>query len=400
MARKILILGFTFIICLFAVGTGADDEPKKVMKFLAVMNLKCDKSITKEQCTFLTDVVIEELVKTGKYTVIDRANRDKILGEVGFQQTGCVEGSCTVEAGRILGVGKIVVGAIVKLGDMYAVNLQLINVETAAVEIAVREKCEKCKIGNLIETIASAARRLMGQAPLPTSSGVTTAPSGIKGGEMVKVPAGEFTMGSNSGDSDEKPVHRVYLDEFYIDKYEVTNEQYNQCVNVGPCSPNEKYDGFTAPQQPVIGVNWNQANTYCRWAKKRLPTEAEWEKAARGTDGRTYPWGEGIDCTKANYSECGHKKTKPVGAYPSGASPYGAMDMAGNVWEWCSDWYDKNFYSSSPSRNPMGPGSGKYRVLRDGSWNNDPLSLRSSDRFWGNPGSWDYYGGFRCARTP
>ena len=205
-------------------------------------------------------------------------------------------------------------------------------------------------------------------------------------------------MGSNSGDADEKPVHRVYLDEFFIDKYEVTNEQYNQCVSAGPCSPNNKYDGFTDPRQPVVGVDWNQASTFCSWAGKRLPTEAEWEKAARGTDGRTYPWGEGIDCSRANYGDCGHGKTKPVGTYPSGASPYGAMDMAGNVWEWVADWYDAKYYQNSPNRNPTGPSSGLSRVLRGGGWYFSPLNLRVAYRLGLNPTDRGSNVGFRCVR--
>jgi len=400
MIRKASILFFVVLTCMLHSWSGAEDEPeRRVMKFLAVMNLKCEKGITRSQCTLLTDIVIEELVKIGKYKVIDRANRDKILGEVGFQQTGCVEGKCTVEAGRILGVGKIVVGSIVKLGKTFFVTLQLVNVETATVEVAAKSKCKNCELDNLAETVANAARKLMGQAPVPTStSGGATAPSDAKPGEMVKVPAGEFTMGSNSGSKDEKPVHRVYLDEFHMDKYEVTNEQYNQCVSAGTCSSNKKFNGFTDPRQPVVGVNWSQADTYCKWAKKRLPTEAEWEKTARGTDGRTYPWGEGIDCSKANYSKCGHEKTKPVGLYPSGASSYGAMDMAGNVWEWCSDWYDKKYYRNSPNRNPKGPSSGSYRVLRGGGWGYAPFNLRASLRGRYYPSVGGNYIGFRCVR--
>ncbi len=206
-------------------------------------------------------------------------------------------------------------------------------------------------------------------------------------------------MGSDNGNSDERPIHRVYLDEFYIDKYEVTNAQYNKCVSAGACGQNTKYDGFTDPQQPVVGVNWSQADTYCSWAGKRLPTEAEWEKAARETDERTYPWGEGIDCSKANYYKCGHKKTKPVGSYPSGAGPYGAMDMAGNVWEWCSDRYDEKYYSKGPKRNPTGPASGKYRVLHGGSWNAYPNLLRSSNRTRNDPDNLSSSNGFRCAGT-
>jgi formylglycine-generating enzyme required for sulfatase activity len=285
------------------------------------------------------------------------------------------------------------------------------------VETAANEKCNKCKLEDLTDTVTNAARKLMGQAPVPsTSTGASTSPSGTKGGEMVRVPAGEFIMGSSPAQmeeglrlcgknckrewfANEVPQHRVYLDEFFIDKYEVTNDQYNQCVSAGPCSPNQKFDGFTDPQQPVVGVDWNQVDTYCKWVGKRLPTEAEWEKAARGTDGRTYPWGEGIDCSKANYSDCKHGKTKNVGSYPSGESPYGAMDMAGNVWEWVADWYDANYYQNSPNRNPTGPTSAEFRVHRGGSWYYYPFFLRASARSGGTPVTGYGYVGLRCART-
>ena len=388
-----------FTVCLLSVGSGISDQPeKRVMNIIAVMDLKCGKGMDKAFSAPLTDVVIEELVKIGKYTVVNRADRDKILREQEFQCTAYTDEGCSVEIGRILGAGKMVVGSIAKIGNTYQISLQLINVETANIEVAASERCKKCEVDDLFEVAGKATRKLMGQAPLPTSPSSQPQPTGVKGGEMVRVPEGEFTMGSDSGDSDEKPAHRVYLDEFHIDKYEVTNEQYNQCISAGPCSPNKKYNGFTDPRQPVVGVDWNQASTYCSWAGKRLPTEAEWEKAARGKDGRTYPWGEGIDCTKANYYKCGHKKTKPVGSYPSGASPYGAMDMAGNVWEWTADWYDKKYYRNSPNRNPKGPSSGTYRVVRGGGWILNPRVVRPSDRLWSAPSNRIDYYGFRCAR--
>jgi len=399
MVHRITLFCLALIVCLFVIGAGAEDQPaKKVMSYLAVMDLECDESITAKQCSTLTDILLDEIVKSQKYTVIDRANRDKILSEVGFQQTGCVEGGCVVEAGRILGVGKIVVGKISKLGGTYVVSLQLLNVETATVETSTRERCDDCEISALIDTVAHAARKLMGLSP---SAGGPTGLAVMDTGEMVLVPEGEFIMGSKNGTEDEKPVHRVYLDEFYIDKYEVTNEQYTQCVEAGLCSPNGKYEGFTGPMQPVVGVGWNQASTYCSWAGKRLPTEAEWEKAARGTDGRSYPWGEGIDCSKANYMDCKLEITKPVGSYPLGASPYGAMDMAGNVWEWCADRYGEKYYRKSPSRNPKGPSSGEYRVIRGGSFDYHPMNLRVSYRNWKHSEfTGNEYGGFRCAKNP
>jgi len=217
---------------------------------------------------------------------------------------------------------------------------------------------------------------------------------------MVYVPAGAFTMGSDKGNSDERPVHTVYLDAFYIDKTEVTNAQYRKCVEAGGCDTPVKttyYDNADYTQHPVVYVSWNDADAYCRWAGKRLPTEAEWEKAARGTDGRTYPWGEGIDCDHAQYSKCGGG-TMPVGSKPKGASPYGALDMVGNVWEWVADWYDPDYYSQSPERNPPGPDSGEGRVLRGGSLHGNQRFTRCAYRVGGNPRHRYFYVGFRCAR--
>jgi len=226
--------------------------------------------------------------------------------------------------------------------------------------------------------------------------------SPIDGAEMVYVSAGEFLMGSEKlmAKRNEGPEHTVYLDAFYIDKYEVTNAQYRKCGEAGACntpSDTTYYDNADYAQHPVVYVNWYQAEAYCQWASKRLPTEAEWEKAARGTDGRTYPWGEGIDCDHAQYSQCGGR-TVPVGSKPKGASPYGALDMAGNVWEWVADWYDSDYYSQSPGRNPLGPDSGESRVMRGGPRGGDPGVVRITDRYRDAPYSQNIGVGFRCAR--
>jgi len=225
--------------------------------------------------------------------------------------------------------------------------------------------------------------------------------------EYVDVPAGEFLMGSTVEQvaaygkectgcdySIEQPQHRVYLDTFQIGKFEVTNRQYMQCVRAGACTGNS-----TDPAKddhPVVSVAWFEADSFCRWNGGRLPTEAEWEKAARGTDGRIYPWGdESPTCDLANYTGCG-KDTKPVGSTPKGASVYGAQDMAGNVWEWVNDWYDGNYYQNSPQKNPTGPDSGEYRVLRGGSWDDESWDLRAASRVRYYPNfRLDFYG-FRC----
>lgn len=231
------------------------------------------------------------------------------------------------------------------------------------------------------------------------------------GAEMVLIPAGEFWMGSDDGDADEKPRRRVYLDAFSIDKYEVTNTLYKPSMDATryPAPSHWTNTSFNSSAQPVVGVSWYEAEAYCRWAGKRLPTEAEWEKAARGTDGRKYPWGnEEPDNSKANYGQplsggpaarlVGKRKTTPVGSYPSGVSTYGVHDMAGNVWEWVADWYDGNYYQRAPGRNPKGPDSGQFRVFRGGSWIDDPGSARSSNRLWSHPGDRFSHVGFRCAQ--
>ena len=247
--------------------------------------------------------------------------------------------------------------------------------------------------------------------------------------EMVFVPAGKFMMGSQPDDDEayasEKPAHEVYLDAFWIDRSEVTNAQYALCVSSGMCEPptafgvekknsntyswyygNPEYDHF-----PVVYVDWEAAENYCEWAGRRLPTEAEWEKAARGTDQRWYPWGnENVRGSLVNladrgtgqaYSynlvEDGYNDTSPAGNYPEGASPYGAYDMAGNVWEWVSDWYGRTYYSASPSENPNGPETGTLKVLRGGSYNNGNWAIRTTTRSYLGPLYAYGYVGFRCA---
>src|SRR5262245_10596421 len=225
---------------------------------------------------------------------------------------------------------------------------------------------------------------------------------------MVLVPAGEFTMGNATGDPDERPAHQVYLDAFYIDRYEVSVGDYAAFLReTGNPAPSD-WKTMNQPahrKQPVSNVDWADAAAYCKWAGKRLPTEAEWEKAARGTDGRIYPWGNEPPTRRhANYGQAGSNgngSLAPVGSFEEGKSPYGVYDMAGNVWEWVSDWYDHDFYKDSPSRNPIGPSTGGYKGIRGGAWNSSSRALRSSDRYWDPPSfRSQYFPGIRCAKNP
>jgi formylglycine-generating enzyme required for sulfatase activity len=223
---------------------------------------------------------------------------------------------------------------------------------------------------------------------------------------MLLAPEGEFTMGSNDGDTDEKPVHRIFLHAFYIDKYEVTNSLYKACVDAGVCEPphdfrskthSDYYENAEFDDYPVIFVDWFQAKIYCEWRGAALPTEAQWEKAARGADGRTYPWGEGISCDKASYGSC-RSDLDRVGRYEGGKSPYGVYDMAGNVWEWVADWYSETYSQNSSTPNPSGPDQGEYRVLRGGTWDSNANNLRTSSRLKYRPAYFTEGIGFRCAK--
>lgn len=243
---------------------------------------------------------------------------------------------------------------------------------------------------------------------MAAGDGAAVRPEGTKGSEMVLVSAGEYKMGCNRSrdshcDADEYPYHAVNLPAFYMDRTEVSIGQYKECVKSGACRKAKEYAGFDKDDQPAAGVSWDDAAAYCQWAGKRLPTEAEWEKAARGTDGRVYPWGNntcGCDCAIQEERQvygCGRDATWPVGSATKGASPYGALDMSGNVWEWVADWYADDYYKSSPRENPQGPEAGDLKVRRGGCFANIKNYLRSSDRNTAPPETLSNSTGFRCS---
>jgi formylglycine-generating enzyme required for sulfatase activity len=230
--------------------------------------------------------------------------------------------------------------------------------------------------------------------------------------EMAYIPAGEFVMGSPEGEgkSNEHPQHKVYLDGFYIDRYEVTFKDFEEYLDTNPDQHptiTGWYDRKARPDmthKPIFGLQWKRCKKYCEWKNKRLPTEAEWERVAKGQENRAYPWGdEPPDDHRANFGNCCFiqrgKVLSPVGSFDQGKTPEMVFDLGGNVAEWVYDWYDKKYYSKSPNKNPKGPEKGKYHVIRGGAWNSLPMYLRSSSRY-GDSDAKDYYGiGCRCAKS-
>jgi formylglycine-generating enzyme required for sulfatase activity len=258
--------------------------------------------------------------------------------------------------------------------------------------------------------------------PSPTATLEAGAPSptpipaeivDASGAEMVFVDAGVFVMGSDNGEDDESPAHIASLSGYYIDKFEVTNQDYQVCVEDLGCELPKTTRYYVSPiysDHPAVYVTWEMAAAYCEWRGARLPTESEWEKAARGTKSLVYPWGTRFERSGSNYCDenCeyswldplwndGHARTAPVGSYEDGISPYGAYDMSGNVAEWVSDWYAADYYKNSSRLDPQGPENGLYRVLRGGSWMNKATDLQSYMRSFLRPNVGYNYTGFRCA---
>jgi serine/threonine-protein kinase len=237
----------------------------------------------------------------------------------------------------------------------------------------------------------------------------STRVAAVDGMVQVYVPEGEFLMGSSEADTNaskfERPQRSVFVDAFWADQTEVTNAMYVQCVDAGGClipigsTSATRLEYFRNPaynNYPVLYVSWANARAYCEWAGRRLLTEAEWEKAARGPDGPLFPWGDAVpNPSRTNFNNT-KGDTTAVGSYPNNASVYGALDMSGNVWEWVSDWYGGGYYATAPAINPQGPEAGVSRVLRGGAWDSALKDIRAAARLAFGPTSRQNFIGFRC----
>ena len=246
--------------------------------------------------------------------------------------------------------------------------------------------------------------------PQPSKSGQAVlsaeASGGLDGAPMVLIPAGPFTMGSNDGLPNERPEHTVTLDVYYIDRYEVTLSLYRKFLESGKRESPPTWDEEAATavgDRPAIGMRWESAAAYCQWAGKRLPTEAEWEKSARGSEGGLFPWGQTApNPTRAMFGQH-HVHEIPilaaVDSHEAGKSPYGLHHMAGNVAEWAQDWFGSDYYAYMPERNPPGPTNGRYKSVRGGSWKSNKIMLRTATRGGSAPDQRSATIGFRCAKS-
>ena len=323
--------------------------------------------------------------------------------------------------------------------NAYQTAVSINNENGTATAFSVHQTATKQAISTSIAMTSTVNAALTTIAQQKSKNGEVTKIAPTDGMTLVFIPAGSFIMGGNAQAAfdlcqnyhsdcelkwftDEEPQHTVYLDAYWIDQTEVTTSMYEKCVKSGVCqAPRDKtsytgakYYGTAAfANYPVINVSWDMAKSYCEWAGRRLPTEAEWEKAARGTDGRIYPWGNAFEDTAVNFCDrnCpmdwaldlfndGYAGVSPVASYPSGQSPYGIYDMAGNIFEWVNDWYSQSYYQHSPDSNPLGPSTGTERARRGGAWFNVEYRVRTSYRDSYDPLDSFNDMGFRCASSP
>jgi formylglycine-generating enzyme required for sulfatase activity len=268
----------------------------------------------------------------------------------------------------------------------------------------VYESYKANQMKQLVKSVKSEARPMASGLPAQDFSMYKTK-TGDEGREMVQIPEGPFTMGSNEGDPDEAPEHQVYLNGFYLDQKEVTQEEYTRFAKMTK-RPMPRIEVFEDDQSKIfkpgfaaMSVSWDEAAAYCKWAGKRLPTEAEWEKAGRGESKKIYPWGDKFVTNAANLdgSEDGYKYLAPPGSFDAGRSPYGHYDMTGNVAEWVEDSYDEHYYKKSPFRDPKGPENADLKVVRGGSWRETEHNARLSKRFAAKHWRTDVTIGIRCA---
>ena len=333
----------------------------------------------KDTANLVAAVLQEELSRSGKFTLVERTLLKEVIEEITFQQSGVTQSETAAQIGKHLNVELLFFAQVQRIRSDYSAALKIVDVGTNQV-LRVEEQALGREQAAVRDSTCKLARHL-----LQTSSLLAPA-------EMVLIPTGAFYMGSAHGLTDEAPIHPVAVSAFYIDRHEVSRVAYHQYLRSQNLA-NEST--LTDPDHPVTLITWNDARDYCRWLGKRLPTEAEWEFAARGTAGRPYPWGKKQPTSTLARFGGQFKEPLAVGTLPQGATPEGLLHMAGNVAEWVQDWWGP--YQEGKAQNPTGPAEGDYKVVRGGSW--EPAAdLRPTARGYHSPDRGSAYIGFRCAR--
>jgi len=393
---KKIVLGCVLLLTIVSAGNNQDAENYNV----AVVDMKVSGGIPETYALAFTDRLRHELFNTGVFAVMERSEMDEILTEQGFQLSGCTTDQCYIEAGRILNVDHIVAGSVCQIGSLYSINLRLISVETSKTEKSVAVDYQ----GEVEQVLASqmkeaalelAGRERGGKRKIPfnfdTSSNISEI---VPEMTFVIIPAGSFQMGSNDGDSDEKPVHNVNVESFLLMTSEMTQAQWKSVMKKNPSF-------FKGDNLPVEQVSWydckefiKQLNSVDPGKNYRLPTESEWEYACRAGSTSKYCNGDNetnLDLVGWVFFNSGmepHKGGKKQ------SNEWGIFDMHGNVWEWCEDWYSENYISGNTKVNPPSP----YKVLRGGSWFENQENCRCANRSSRKPERKSNDIGFRLAR--
>jgi formylglycine-generating enzyme len=354
--------------------------PPAAKTSVAIYPIKAVGAVDKSIAATFSSLLNHELTQSPQLIVI----KESLLGEVMKRQAmnisdACDDTVCQVEIGKLVQAQKMITGELSKMGSIFYLTLDVVDVRSGALEWSGKEKCS-CSEDQLELLVAAAGAKIRNhfgeQVPIPAlPEGQAFLPA--QPSAVPQAPAQKTFQEFHPPNTKGGPMVLVSDFKFYIDKFEVTNQDYQECVAAGACKEAKQRSGFDGPRQPVVYANQNEARTYCQWAGKRLPKEQEWQEAAQGTDGRIYPWGnDSPNCNLANYSECGVKGSLPVGSKPAGASPYGALDMAGNVFEWVEE----------------------KGVLRGGGWFLNPKYLSVSSRITSYASNYYTNIGFRCAR--
>ena len=370
-----------FIACLLALIAAfpslAQQRPR-----IAVVEVEPGHS-AREVSSYAHSLLEEKLSRSGVFSLVERSHVKEVVEEVAFQQSGITDAATITEIGTHLNVEKLFFAQVHRLRPDYKLTVKIVDVATNQID-----RVEEQHLGSKNSHIKAATLKLA-QHLIQTAS--LLAPV-----EMVLLPAGRFTMGSQGGLPDERPPHQVSISAFYLDRYEVSQIAYQAFLET-------RGKGQTRGQKPenaATMVSWTAAAGYCQSLGKRLPTEAEWEYAARGNESRIYPWGNTPPTRAHAHYSGGHSKGPfKIDSLPQSATPEGLFHLAGNVAEWVQDWWDPGYYATSPIADPGGPTEGDFKVVRGGSWTQPPEELRASARAYYNMNRGAGYIGFRCARS-